>query len=206
MAFPYNEQQGIDFQKDVQAAYAKAGQALDLMNVVWSNRMTYDAVEMDYPASRAKHLTELYIALGLVPPFNPAPRFWRGNMCGVRIPGAPSVSGGANDSSLILSWFYDRYPKGWRDIIRANWKSKDLTHVLTSWPDSRAAGLNEDDFIQIQMELMGDGFFPCPFLSSKDFDPHDPVEIMKGLEVLIPKLVRIGIPMVCIGWELSLFL
>lgn len=139
-------------------------------------------------------------------PFKAAPRFWKGNFCGVRIPGAPSVDGGSNDPSLILSWFYDRYSKEWRDIIRANWKAKGHIHIVTSWPDSRSFGWSPEEFINFQLELMNDGFFPCVFLSSKDLDPHDPVEIMQGLEVILPKLKRIGIPMICIGWELSLWL
>jgi hypothetical protein len=73
MTVPYDEQQVLAFQQDVQAAYDQAGQALDLANVVWASRMTYDAVTLGYPASRAKHLAELYAALGLMPPF-PVPR------------------------------------------------------------------------------------------------------------------------------------
>lgn len=70
---PYDEQQVLSFQQDVQGEYVKAGQTLDLGNVVWAARMTYDAVTMGYPASRAKHLAELDAALGLVPPFPPLP-------------------------------------------------------------------------------------------------------------------------------------
>jgi hypothetical protein len=65
--YPYDEQQGIAFQQDVLAAYKEAGRAPDVANVVWSNRMTYDAHDIGYPASRAKHLAELRAALGLNP-------------------------------------------------------------------------------------------------------------------------------------------
>lgn len=69
----YNEQEGLAFQQDVQRQYAQAGQALDLSNVVWSNRMTYDAVSMGYAAARTKHLHALWVALGSVKPEPPAP-------------------------------------------------------------------------------------------------------------------------------------
>ena len=36
-------------------------------------------------------------------------RAWKGNICGVHVPGLPAVPGGAADASLVLSWFYDRY-------------------------------------------------------------------------------------------------
>lgn len=62
---PYDEQQGVAFQGDVMKAYEAAGQPLDVGNVVWSNRMTYDALEMGYPGSRAKHLAALRAQLGL---------------------------------------------------------------------------------------------------------------------------------------------
>jgi len=67
MLHAYEEQQSIDFEQDVMAAYLEAGQPLDLANVVWAARMTYDAVTMGYPASRAKHLNELRVQLGLGP-------------------------------------------------------------------------------------------------------------------------------------------
>lgn len=159
-----------------------------------------------YPTTSQNDQTVGITLVSFNRPFKAAPRFWKGNMCGVRIAGAPSVNGGADDSSLILSWFYDRYPKSWRDIIRTNWKVKGYTHTLLSWPDARVNGMNEDEFCQICVELMDDGFFPCIMLSSKDHDPHDPVSIMIGLDVILPKLVKIGIPMICIGWELSLWL
>ena len=74
-----------------------------------------------------------------VNPFKPAPRFWKGNMCGVHVVGLPPVDGGASDSSLVLSWFYDRYQPASRTRIRAAWKAKGYTHVLLSWPDAVAA-------------------------------------------------------------------
>lgn len=70
---PYDESQSVAFQQDVDAAYREAGQALDLDNVVWSCRMTYDATTIGYSASRAKHLAELRAALGLVQPLPPVP-------------------------------------------------------------------------------------------------------------------------------------
>ena len=66
--YPYDEQQALAFQQDVQATFAEAGQALDLSNIAWVCRTVFDAVTMGYPASRAKHLAELRVALGLIPP------------------------------------------------------------------------------------------------------------------------------------------
>lgn len=138
-------------------------------------------------------------------PFRPAPRVWKANMCGVRVPGLQPVAGGAKDPSLVLSWFYDRYDGPSRAAIRATWQAKGLTHVLLSWPDSRSYGQSPQQFAATCKELIAAGFYPCVFFCSKDCDPPD-VETIKAriLEVL-PFLVGL-IPMACIGWELSLWL
>ena len=138
-------------------------------------------------------------------PFQPAPRFWKGNMCGVRVPGLPPVPGGAADASLVLSWFYDRYAPGDRARIRATWKARGLTHVLLSWPDSRVVGRTPQQFLATCTELLADGFFPCPMFCSKDHDPPDVAAIQASTSSVLPHLVGV-IPLACVGWELSLWL
>jgi hypothetical protein len=138
-------------------------------------------------------------------PFNPAPRFWQANMCGVRIPGLPPVPGGAADPSLLLSWFYDRYDIGWRAAIRGQWQAKDYTHVLLSWPDSHAEGATPESFLATCQELIADGFYPCVMLTSKDFDSaYDTPVLVQHLTPVLSALVG-TVPMFCIGWELSLW-
>lgn len=205
MAYPYNEQEVIAFETDVEAAYVKAGQPVDLTNVVWTGRMQYDAVAMGYPASRAKHLTELYVQLGLTPPFEPAPRVWRTNMCGIRIAGLPAIPGGAADPTLFLSWFYDRYAPTVRATIRAAAHARGWTHWLISWPDSRAAGQTPLQFRQTCEELIADGFYPCPMFYSKDIDPPFVPTIQQNISAVLPLLVGV-IPAACVGWELSIVL
>lgn len=138
-------------------------------------------------------------------PFQPSPRFWKGNMCGVRVLGVPAVDGGAADASLILSWFYDRYDAYWRGEIRSVWRVSGLTHVLVSWPDSRAVGASPSAFLATCEELIADGFYPCVFLSSKVYDPTDTSGILANIAPVLPLLVGV-VPMFCVGWELSLWL
>lgn len=205
---PYDESQAIAFQGDVRAAYAKAGAPYaitDDAHVVWVARMQYDAVTLGYPASRAKHLRELYVQLGLQPPFEPAPRVWRTNMCGIRVPGLPAVAGGASDPTLFLSWFYDRYGPDDRATLRAAAHAHGWTHWLLSWPDSRAVGASPQQFADTVQELVAAGFFPCPMLCSKDYDPSDFAGLMANIQPVLALLIGVA-PALCIGWELNAFL
>lgn len=138
-------------------------------------------------------------------PFTPAPRVWAGNFCGVRVPGLPAVPGGAPDASLVLSWFIDRYSPSDRQRIYTHWRLKNYTHVVVSWPDSRGFGQSPQQFAATCQELIAEGFYPCVFLSSKDFDPANVDLILDSLEPVMPLLVGM-VPMFCVGWELSLWL
>ncbi len=77
--------------------------------------------------------------------------------------------------------------------------------VLLSWPDDRAFGRTPAQFLATCHELIADGFYPCPMLCSKDFDPADVPAILAALEPVLPLLIGV-VPRVCIGWELSLWL
>lgn len=137
--------------------------------------------------------------------FKVAPRVWRGQMCGVRIPGLPPVEGGADDPSLVLSWFYDRYQPSDRARIRLDWMLRGYTHVALSWPDAQAAGATPESFRDICLELIDAEFYPCVFWCSKAFDVPDVPSILANIEQPLALLIGI-LPLACIGWELSLWL
>ena len=137
--------------------------------------------------------------------FKPAPRSYRGNMCGSRVPGLPPVAGGAADPTLVLSWFIDRYPSAFRQQIYQTWKQEGQTDVLVSWPDSRGFGQSPQQFQATCQELIQNGFFPCVMLCSKDYDPTDTQGILNNINPVLPYLLGL-VPRACIGWELSLWL
>jgi hypothetical protein len=151
--------------------------------------------------------TNLTIAQPAGVPASPNLRWFRGNLCGVRVPGLPSVSGGAADPSLVLSWFYDRYNATDRAAIRAAFHAHGYTHFKLSWPDSRDFGTSEAAYVVFAQELAADGFYVGHFLSSKDYDPANPATILAGLATLLPALQGAAvIPWASVGWELSLWL
>jgi hypothetical protein len=138
-------------------------------------------------------------------PFVPAPREYRGQMCGARVAGIAPVIGGARDQSLVLSWFIDRYSLPDRLRIYQAWKARGSVDVLVSWPDSRSYGFSPAQFVGTCRELVANGFRPCVFLCSKDMDSADVAAILANVLPLLPSLLPVA-PRVCIGWELSLWL
>lgn len=137
----------------------------------------------------------------------PVPRTYMGNMCGTRVAGIAPVPGGADDPSLVLSWFIDRYSLADRLRIYAAWKSRGITDVLVSWPDSRSFGQSPDQFIGTCRELSGNGFWPCVMGCAKGIDAPDVPSILAGLLPVLALLMASGVPFrFCVGWELSLWL
>lgn len=142
------------------------------------------------------------------PVFRPAPRFWKANMCGVHVDDLPAIPGGAHDTTLVLSWFIDRYSASNRQRIYAAWKAADLTHVLVSWPDSQDFGQSPEQFRDTCNELIANGFYPCPMMCAKPTSSDGVMsveETLANIMLALPLLVGI-IPLCCVGWELSLFL
>jgi hypothetical protein len=206
IAYPDENTWWAELEREQAALYAQAGQSLNWAAFRWSARTAYDiGAGMDPEASKQKHLAELRAALGLPPIAPQAPRTYRGNMCGVRISGLPPVPGGAADSSLVLSWFYDRYDAPARTKIRATWRAKQYLDVLLSWPDSRSFGFRPEQFVSTCQELVADGFLPCVMLYSKDVDPPDVPTVLANIHQVLPLLIAAKvIPRACIGWELSI--
>lgn len=143
-----------------------------------------------------------------MPSFVPASRTWKGNMCGLRVPGLPAVPGGAADSSLFLSWFYHRYTPADRTLIRIAMLRHGYTHWLLSWPDAQDAGLTPVQFQALCAELVTSGFAPCVMLSAKPTSSANMRDIhgtLANIMLVLPSLVGL-VPVFCIGWELSLWL
>jgi len=156
--------------------------------------------------------TNQVIAVSLQPfkrPFRTAPRFWKAQMCGIRIEGLPVVAGmeGA-PPGLFLSWFYDRYHPVEREFIRGVMRESGYTHWTTSWPDSQAFGATPPQFAATNRELIADGFFPNVMLSAKPTSSADVrtiEETLANIQLVLPFLVG-TVPMFCMAWEAALWM
>jgi hypothetical protein len=136
-----------------------------------------------------------------------APREFRGQMCGIRLPGAPPVDGGAPDAALILSWFVSRYPLDWRERIMAEYLRDDYPDVLTSWTDDRAVGLSPADHVERLQELCAKNLRPAEMLSSKLYCPqNDAAGTMQIINEVLPLLVKADcVSRYCVGFEMNLW-
>ena len=140
-----------------------------------------------------------------VKPFQPCPREYRGNMCGVHIPGLPPIPGGANDPTLLLSWFLDRYPQEWRATAYETYRNIGVRDVLVSWPDARANGMAPDQFGAFCQEVVTAGFQPCVMLASKYYDPPDLPGLQRNISPVLPYLTNV-VPRFGAAWEASLWM
>lgn len=136
------------------------------------------------------------------------PRFWKGQMCGLRLPYLPNVGTGAKEDSLFLSWLYHLYSRPTRDRIRRDYLRR-YSHWLMSWPDAQDAGLTPNQFIAVCREIEDEGGHVCVMLSAKPTNSGNVRDLNGTLAnialVLIP-LLNAGIRGFCVGWELSLWL
>lgn len=142
-------------------------------------------------------------------PARPNLRWFRGNMCGIRVPGLPAVPGGATDPTLFLSWFYDRYNPADRATIRAAYVAQGYTHIHLSWCDSRVFGTTQAQYVAFAQELAAAGLYVGHFFCGKDQDTgKSNATIMADITPVIAALQAAAggvIPWCCVGWELSLW-
>lgn len=136
-----------------------------------------------------------------------APRVYKGQMCGIRLAGAPPVGGGSADASLILSWFYSRYPADWRAKIRAAYLTAGYLDVLVSWTDDHAFGLTAAQHVSMLQELTAAGLRPAEMLSSKIYCPQDDaVGTLEIVNEVLPLLVKADcVSRYCVGFEMNLW-
>lgn len=149
----------------------------------------------------------LFSGVGGSKPAPFAPRVYRGQMCGIRLSGAPPVDGGAPDASLILSWFYSRYSTAWRATAKATYAKENYPDVLTSWTDDRAVGLTPAQHVERLQELIAKGLRPAEMLTSKVYCPQDDGPgCMAIVNEVLPLLIKADcVSRYCIGFELNLF-
>lgn len=131
-------------------------------------------------------------------------RWWRGNLCGIRLPDLPSVAGGALDSSLVLSWFLDRYAFSDQDRIIRKTLEDGYDRITLSWPDSAAFGQSIAQYVDTSNRLIRAGLLVDHHFFSKVYDGLNP-DPATAYPVIDALLAADAISLGTVGWELNAF-
>jgi hypothetical protein len=149
-------------------------------------------------------------ALPFTPPAGRDLNFYRGQFCGLRVKGAPTVSGsnGANPE-CIMACLLDNYPPGVQEQFLDRYASCGYTHLQRSLGHALGYGHSLEDFIaltqkaQRQYGLLSDVWFIANeipgFRKDADATYWGPL-----LQPYIDRLLDAGaINLACVGWQMD---
>lgn len=147
-------------------------------------------------------------------PFTPPGRdvlFYRGNFCGIHIPGAPAVVGGPPDASLIMACLLDRYPREIQDAFLERYASYGFTHLQRSighaLPFGAWSGVSLDQFIALTTRAQAYGLFADQWflggeaLMTRDADAAYWAPILD--QIIDALLANAAMDTACVGWQLD---
>lgn len=141
-------------------------------------------------------------------PGPPNIRYYRGNFCGVRVSGLPTLPGGigSDDTSLVFTPFTDLYSPSQRQAIYAAHQARGFTHYQLSPFTSFSNGTSVADFLTVAAEVKAAGFYVVMFMLGKGMDPNVD-NVAPQLDPLLSTLISNGLlDTCCVGWELSLWM
>jgi len=149
-------------------------------------------------------------------PFTPPGRdvlFYRGQFCGLRVPGAPPVPGGPDDPALMMACLLDRYPPECQDRFLQTYAGYGYTHLQRSIghalanPDGSWAGVSLAQFIALNQRAQRIGLFADVWflggeaLMTRDQDATYWQPILQP--VIDALLAAQAIDSACVGWQLD---
>jgi hypothetical protein len=107
-------------------------------------------------------------------PFHPPPtrdlNFYRGNFCGIRIPGAPTVPGsnGANPE-CIMACLLDNYPPAIQEAFLQKYIDCGYTHLQRSLSHALGYGNTIESYIALSKKARAAGLFCDQWLIANEF-------------------------------------
>lgn len=144
-------------------------------------------------------------------PFTPPGRdlyFYRGNFCGLTVPGAPPVPGGSSYTDLMMACLLDNYPFEWQDKFLEKY-SKYFTHLQRSIGHSVFYGHPLSEHIALSKRVQQAGLFADEwFLGAEAFNTfRAPVDYWRPImDPIISAMLDAGaVDHACVGWQLDQF-
>jgi len=143
-------------------------------------------------------------------PFVPPPprtlAFYRGNFCGLQMPGAPLVPGGSSD--VMMAALLDNYPLDNQKRYLQQYAEDGFTHLQRSIGHSIFYGHSVRDHIELSKRAQGDyGLFADEWFLCEEWGHvfrQDVAFWKEKLDRIIDELLEAGvIDHSCIGWQLD---
>jgi hypothetical protein len=151
--------------------------------------------------------------LPFTPPVGPDRLFYRGQFCGLRLPGAPAVVGGPADPALMMACLLDRYPRAWQDAFLQHYAACGYTHLQRSighaLPFGAWGGVTLDAFLELTGRAQAAGLFADQWflggeaLMTRDGDAAYWQPILDPL--IDAMLAAHAIDTACVGWQLDAY-
>lgn len=145
-------------------------------------------------------------------PFTPPPPrtldFYRGNFCGLQIPGAPLVPGGSSD--VMMACLLDNYPREWQDRFLLQYAQDGYSHLQRSIGHSIFYGHPIEEHIELSQRAQGDYGLFCDewFLGAEAFNAfrQDVTYWKPIMDPILDQLLGAGVvDHACVGWQLDQF-
>ena len=103
------------------------------------------------------------------PPSQPDLAFYRGNFCGIRVPGAPAVPGGSADTDLMMTCLLDNYPQAWQEQFLNIYAYRcGYTHLQRSIGHALYYGSSMQSFLDLSRKAQSYGLFCDQWLISNE--------------------------------------
>lgn len=134
-------------------------------------------------------------------------RWFRGDFCGIDVPGMPHVQDGGTSNSLILTPYIDRYSPANQTTILNAYATRGYTHWLLWWPNSRDAWAQSvGQFTATCQTVQAAGYWPIVMLYSKVYDGQNP-DPTKNDALITSLNTTFGNQWICcIGFEMDEFM
>lgn len=145
------------------------------------------------------------------PPTQPDLYFYRGNFCGIRVPGAPYVNGGPQpgNTDLMMACLLDNYPQEWQEQFLAIYAYKcGYTHLQRSIGHALYYGSSMQSFIALSTLAQQHGLFCDQWLISNEIpgfaNDQDANYWAPILGPYIDQLVGAGVMDSCVpSWQMD---
>ncbi len=148
------------------------------------------------------------VTLPFTPPAKRDLLFYRGNFCGLRIPGAPVVPGcNANHPEVIMACLLDNYPAWFQEHYLETYTAAGYTHLQRSIGHALYYGHDLNAYNALSRKARAYGLFCDHWILGGEAlnTPDQTVDYWRPiLEPILDSILASGtMDLACVGWQLD---